>query len=78
MGFPPEEVFEKLKAIWNIPLRNGCKVLALTVPEAALSGAIRERVDTRRNRLNDLIKGYRRDGLCVGSSMTEPPPTPRS
>ncbi|KXX76134.1 hypothetical protein MMYC01_206298 [Madurella mycetomatis] len=65
MGLPPEEVFEKLKMIWNIPLRNGCKVLALTVPEAALSGAIRERIDARRNRLNDLIKGYRMDGFHV-------------
>lgn len=63
MGFPPEEVFEKLKTIWNIPLQRGCKVLALTVPEAALSGAVRARVDARRNKLNDLIRSYKRDNL---------------
>ncbi|KAL2024207.1 hypothetical protein VTK56DRAFT_9363 [Thermocarpiscus australiensis] len=67
LGFniPPEEIFSKLKEVWDIPLRRSCKVLALTVPEAALTGSLRKRVDARRNELNNLIKGYKREGFHV-------------
>ena len=63
MNVPPEEIFESLRAVWEVPLSHKCKVLALTVPEAGVQGPIRERVDARRNKLNDLIKGYKADGL---------------
>jgi hypothetical protein len=63
MGFPPEEIFEALKEVWDVPLSHNCKVLALTVPEAGIQGKIRERIDAKRNTLNDLIRGYKREGL---------------
>ena len=63
MGFPPEAVFESLKAVWEVPLSNGCKVLALTVPEAGITGAFKARIDDKRNTLNDLIRGYKRENL---------------
>ncbi|KAL2262307.1 hypothetical protein VTK26DRAFT_1811 [Humicola hyalothermophila] len=63
LGVPPEEIFEKLKETWDIALRRKCRVLALTVPEAGLEGTLRERIDARRNTLNNLIKGYRRPNL---------------
>ncbi len=63
MGFPPEAVFESLKQVWEVPLSHGCNVLALTVPEAGITGAFKARIDTQRNALNDLIRGYKREGL---------------
>jgi hypothetical protein len=60
---PPQETFEALKAVWNVPLVHKCKVLALTVPEAGVAGRIKEMMDAKRNTLNDLIKGYKREGL---------------
>ncbi len=63
MGFPPEAVFESLKQVWEVPLSHGCKVLALTVPEAGITGTFKARIDTQRNALNDLIRGYKREGL---------------
>jgi len=58
----PEEIFDKLKEVWDIPLRRKSKVLALTVPEVGLEAG-RERRDSRRTKLNDLIKAYKREGL---------------
>ncbi|KAK3363119.1 SGNH hydrolase-type esterase domain-containing protein [Lasiosphaeria hispida] len=58
----PEDIFEKLKQVWEVPLRRKSKVLALTVPEA---GVFREQLNARRTALNDLIKGYKRDGFHV-------------
>ncbi|KAK4140026.1 SGNH hydrolase-type esterase domain-containing protein [Dichotomopilus funicola] len=65
VGFPVEDIFEALKEVWNVPLAHKCKVLALTVPETGSKGAIRERMDARRNKLNDLIKGYKRENFHV-------------
>ncbi|KAK4127043.1 SGNH hydrolase [Parathielavia appendiculata] len=65
MGFPPEAIFESLKEVWDVPLSHKCKVLALTVPEAGVQGIARERIDASRNKLNDLIKGYKREGFHV-------------
>lgn len=76
-GVPPEDIFEKLKEIWDIPLRRKCRVLALTVPEAGLEGATRERIDVRRNKLNDLIKGYKRENLSVLPFLPYRPSLPR-
>lgn len=56
-------IFEKLVECWDIPLRRGCKVLALTVPEAGIKDPARERIDARRNELNDAIRGYKRENL---------------
>ena len=64
----PEEIFDQLKAVWDIALRRKSKVLALTVPEAGVR-AYKERLDARRNKLNDLIKGYKREGLSVYTFM---------
>ncbi|KAL2160944.1 hypothetical protein VTH06DRAFT_8656 [Thermothelomyces fergusii] len=65
MGFPPEDIFEALKEVWDVPLSRQCKVLALTVPEAGLTGEFRERLDARRDELNDLIRGYKRENFHV-------------
>ncbi|KAL2199507.1 SGNH hydrolase-type esterase domain-containing protein [Corynascus similis CBS 632.67] len=65
MGFPPEDIFESLKKVWDVPLSHQCKVLALTVPEAGIEGKVKERLDGQRGKLNDLIKGYKRDGFHV-------------
>ncbi|KAH6854652.1 SGNH hydrolase-type esterase domain-containing protein [Chaetomium sp. MPI-CAGE-AT-0009] len=66
MGFPPEEIFESLKEVWEVPLSHKCKVLALTVPEAGItSPKARQRIDAQRNTLNDLIKGYKHEGFHV-------------
>lgn len=43
-------------------MRRKSKVLALTVPEVGVKTG-KERMDARRNKLNDLIKGYKKDGL---------------
>ncbi|KAK3392921.1 SGNH hydrolase-type esterase domain-containing protein [Podospora didyma] len=64
MQVPPEEIFQHLKAVWDVALSRKCKVLALTVPEAGVTTS-REVYDRRRNRLNDLIKGYKREGFHV-------------
>lgn len=63
MGFPPEDIFEALKEVWNVPLSHQCKVLALTVPEAGMTGEVRTRLDAKRDKLNNLIKSYRRENL---------------
>ncbi|KAL2170631.1 hypothetical protein VTG60DRAFT_4556 [Thermothelomyces hinnuleus] len=65
MGFPPEDIFETLKEVWDVPLSHQCKVLALTVPEAGVTGESRERLDAQRDKLNNLIKGYKRDNFHV-------------
>ncbi|KAK0730855.1 SGNH hydrolase-type esterase domain-containing protein [Lasiosphaeris hirsuta] len=66
----PEDIFEKLKQVWEVPLRRKSKVLALTVPEA---GVFREQLNTRRTTLNDLIKGYKREGFHVFDLHTAVP-----
>lgn len=60
----PEEIFNHLKDVYDAPLRRKTKVLALTVPEAGVE-KYRERLGARRNELNDLIKGYKRENFHV-------------
>ncbi|KAK4189040.1 SGNH hydrolase-type esterase domain-containing protein [Podospora australis] len=73
-GFTPEEIFAKLKAVWDIPLKRGAKVLALTVPECAVATAkARERMDAKRDVLNGMIKGYKRDNYYVYDLHTAVP-----
>lgn len=58
----PDRIFNSFKRIYAVPLSHGSKVLALTVPEAGIKGAsLRERMGTRRNKLNDLIKNYEKE-----------------
>jgi len=64
LGLKPEDIFAKLQEVWDIPLRRKSKVLALTVPEVGIERG-KERMDARRNKLNDLIKGYKKDGFHV-------------
>ena len=59
----PEEIFAGLKKVWDIPLLNKSKVLALTVPEAGIRGEAGARVSARRDKLNTLIKEYKRENL---------------
>jgi hypothetical protein len=53
--------------VWEIPLSNGGNVLALTVPEIGQKGnsAALKRLTEAKNKLNDLIKGYKRENLYV-------------
>ena len=59
----PDDVFEELKKVWGIPLSRKSKVLALTVPQAGVTGSQRERIGNRRNRLNTLIKEHKAENL---------------
>ncbi|KAK5655390.1 hypothetical protein OQA88_5660 [Cercophora sp. LCS_1] len=59
-----EEIFEKLKETWDVPLRRKSKVLALTIPEVGVE-VDRKRRDAKRDKLNDLIRNYKRDGFYV-------------
>lgn len=63
-NIPAETAFEKLKAVWEMPLSRKVKVLALTVPEG---GGVRGRawLSAQRDKLNGLIKGYKRENFYV-------------
>jgi len=52
MGRSAADAWEALKKVYAIPLKNGTKVLALTVPEC---GNCAQVPDTRRNKLNDMV-----------------------
>ncbi|OIW35662.1 SGNH hydrolase [Coniochaeta ligniaria NRRL 30616] len=60
-----EAVFDALKKIWDIPLSHNSKVLALTIPEAGYNGKTRERIDAKRNKVNEMIKSYKRENFHV-------------
>ncbi|KAK0716933.1 SGNH hydrolase-type esterase domain-containing protein [Lasiosphaeria miniovina] len=62
-SIPAEEIYERLKEVWDVALSRKSKVLALTVPEAGVGAAGRARLDARRNALNDLIKGHEQEGF---------------
>lgn len=63
VGISPEDLFEDLMKIWEIPLEHKRKVLALTIPESGPPGTEGSSVDLKRRKVNDMIKGYRRDNL---------------
>ncbi|EAQ89382.1 hypothetical protein CHGG_06001 [Chaetomium globosum CBS 148.51] len=66
MGLPANKIFESLQEVWKVPLSHGCKVLALTVPEAGIvAPAVRQRIDAKRNLLNKLIKSYQHENFYV-------------
>lgn len=56
----PEAIFEGLKAVWDVPLTAGAKVMALTVTEHANSS---DRMKQKLESLNSLILNYQRDGF---------------
>lgn len=57
-----DDIFEKLKETWEVPLNRGSKVLALTVPRATVDSSLPKLVQ-QRNAVNDRIKSYSADGL---------------
>ncbi|KAK0660848.1 SGNH hydrolase-type esterase domain-containing protein [Cercophora samala] len=62
---PPQEIFKKLTEVWDVPLRRGCKVLALTVPDVVGDSKFKTKGDTDRQVLNELIMGYKKPNLHV-------------
>lgn len=61
MGFPETNIFDALKAVWDVPLRRNTKVLALTVPAPGVK--ISESAAKKRLALNNAIKDYKRTNL---------------
>jgi hypothetical protein len=55
-----DAIIEGLKRAWEIPLSNGGKVLALTIPEV---GGKFEDVDRKREVVNKFIREYKRENL---------------
>jgi hypothetical protein len=60
MNRETDTIWEYLQKTWEVPLRAGTKVLALTVPE---NGANAPEVTPKRDRLNDLIRSYEAENL---------------
>ena len=57
-----EAIYEKMQAVWNIPLKAGCKVLALTVTEHAGAGP---KWKAQWEKLNSLISNHHQEGFHV-------------
>lgn len=56
----PEEIFEKLKKVWEVPLKAGVKVMALTVTEHAHSTTpMKEKFE----KFNKLVSDHHADGF---------------
>jgi len=51
-----DEIFDGLLKVWDIPLQQGTKVLALTVPECGVCSPV---LDKRRDKLNNKILEYK-------------------
>jgi hypothetical protein len=59
-GWSPEQIAENLEKTWNVALAHKSKVLALTIPEAGVKGAVKERLDAKRNAINKILRNFRR------------------
>jgi ribosome-binding factor A len=59
-GYSADEVLQALEKVWDIPLSEGAKVLALTVPEIRFKD---DDLDKRRNDINEAIKSYKEHNL---------------
>ncbi|KAF4626033.1 hypothetical protein G7Y89_g12134 [Cudoniella acicularis] len=59
---PANTILNDIKATVAVPLSRGARVLLMTVPECKVK---RESLDTRRNELNGLIKGYAEENKDV-------------
>ena len=58
----PEAIYEKIKTVWNIPLKAGAKVMALTVTEHAHSSPI---MKAKWENLNSMVSNHDQDGFYV-------------
>ncbi|CAL3973261.1 unnamed protein product [Diplocarpon coronariae] len=56
----PTKIYQEIKAITDIPLATGARVLLLTVPECETKN---EKLDRARGDLNGLLKSDARDGV---------------
>ncbi|PBP18403.1 asparagine amidase a [Diplocarpon rosae] len=56
----PNKIYDETKAITDIPLATGARVLLLTVPECSAKSA---KLDQVRGALNGLLKDDARDGV---------------
>jgi len=57
-----ETIYAKMQAVWNIPLKTGAKVLALTVTEHAHASP---QLKARWENLNGLVSDHHQDGFYV-------------
>ncbi|KAI9053807.1 hypothetical protein LZ554_002755 [Drepanopeziza brunnea f. sp. 'monogermtubi'] len=57
---PPDRIYDEIKAITDLPLSTGARVLLLTVPECSAKS---EKLDRNRGELNELLKRDRREGV---------------
>ncbi len=60
LGRGSKDLWEGLKKVYDFPLKNKTKVLALTIPECAYCGAA---TDEHRNEINKGILEYKVDNL---------------
>jgi len=60
LGRHAKDIYSALQEVWSIPLQHGTNVLALTVPETAISAP---EIPIRRNKLNNLIKKHEAENL---------------
>lgn len=58
----PDEIWEALQKVWEIPLSNNTKVLALSVPECGVCDPIQT---PRRDKLNNYILNHKAKNLYV-------------
>ncbi|TAQ91472.1 Lysophospholipase/Carboxylesterase [Chlorociboria aeruginascens] len=54
-GREPDETYEALQRVWDIPLSHGSRVLSLTVPECACAPEL----DAKRDDLNGMILSHK-------------------
>ncbi|KAL3418641.1 GDSL-like Lipase/Acylhydrolase [Phlyctema vagabunda] len=60
-----EEIYEALQKVWEIPLSNGTKVLALTVPECGVQPLCSPELAARRDLLNQYIRSHSEENFYV-------------
>ncbi|PBP19456.1 asparagine amidase a [Diplocarpon rosae] len=58
----PNKIYDEIKAITDLPLATGARVLLLTVPDCSAKSAKLDRV---RGELNGLLKSDARDGVFL-------------
>lgn len=66
----PEDIFAALRVVWDIPLKAGAKVLALTVTEHGNDNA---QQNEKREILNALVSSYHADGFYTADLATAIP-----
>ncbi|KAL6717541.1 hypothetical protein ACLMJK_005456 [Lecanora helva] len=59
---PPEVIYEKMQAVWDIPLKAGVKVLALTITEHS---HFSPKMKAKWEKLNDLVSSHQQEGFYV-------------